>query len=391
MFECHHNKYLTTVLLLIGLFLFACKSDHNPKNVIRIDEAYSYNLTMSDLFESIEYIPLETSVDFLIGNNPTVHVCEKFIVTFSAGNCLVFDRQTGKFIRKIGNRGRGAEEYSQIPFGSIVNEQEKAIVLGQGNRLIEYSLVDGSVKSQTVRIPQIMMNPVTYISKNVWALAILNISGSEPNQLLFFNSEELIDSVPNYYLFTPKTREVWINPLEILMYKHSNYVYFKHLFNDTVFRVVDNQLESKWVFETIDSPQILYQLRDRPSVLSSEIENYHLVYSILETIDFIFFTTKFQKRSYYFLYDKNLCKLIRLKNEGFANNIDGGLDFWPVFTNEKQDLIAVYHADILKEITEDIVDIYNITDIQAHNKLMFFIENLGWEDNPVVVIAKLKQ
>jgi hypothetical protein len=71
------------------------------------------DLYLSDIAESVDYIPLETTGDFLIGEN-NVHVIPhgQWIFVSEHGKPLgAFDR-SGKFIRTIGSIGRGPGEYN---------------------------------------------------------------------------------------------------------------------------------------------------------------------------------------------------------------------------------------------------------------------------------------
>jgi len=385
-------KHIIIVLLPVQCVYFSCKSDKVANNVIKMNEAQIQTLYMSNYFESIEYIPLETKSECLIGNNPILYVTNEFIVTITSGNCFVFDRLSGLFLGKIGNRGRGPNEYSQTPQGIIVNEQEKTIFLGQGNRLIEYSLTDMSVNPQSIRVRPLLNDKLAYITKNIWVVALLNVAGNNPNQLLFFDREGMIDSIPNHYFFTPKTNEVWINPIENFFYRYDNDLYYKHLYNDTIFKIADKKLYPEWIFETKKSPQLLYQLRDNPSTLSKEMANYHLIYPILETDQYLFFNVTYQNQRHTYLFDKKIHQLKELENGGFINDIDAGLTFWPAFTNQNQDLVCAYHADILKEeISLKGLNEQNDKDILGFKKLRTLVAQLNEEDNPIVVIVKLKK
>ena len=387
------GKYFIIVLSFIQC-ISSCKNDQSANNVVKMNDAKIQTLYMSDYFESIEYIPLETKNECLIGNNPIFYLLDDFIVVADKGNCFAFDRLTGKFIRKIGTHGKGAGEYLQIPHGIIINEQEKTIFFVQGDHLIEYSLLDGAaVNTPSIRISPISLNKIAYIIKeDIWAISCLNIYGKHPNQMLFFDRKGMIDSIPNYHVFTPKTNEVWIYPEEIFFYSYNKNVYHKYLYSDTIFKIVDRKMQPEWIFQMKRSPHILNQVRDTPSILSKEMVNYHLIYPILETDEYIFFNTKYQKQIHTFLFDKKRCEVKALEHGGFINDIDGGLTFWPIVTNQNQDLACIYQADVMKdEINNNNLREQNVKNIPAFKKLQALISQLDEEDNPIVIIAKLKK
>ena len=383
-----YRSLFVMALLLAQCALFSCRSKQAAENVIKINDAQVQTLYMSEYFESIEYIPLETNDECLIGDKPSLYMTDEFIVTIASKKCLVFDRQTGKFIRRIGVEGRGANEYSRIPHGIIVNEQEKTISMGQGNRLIEYSLVDGAVISSSTQIPPLVASKIAYITKDSWAMSFLNLTGNIPNQMLFFDRERVVDSIPNRCLFVPKTRHIDINMSEILFYRYNNNVYYKYFLNDTIFKIVDRALQPAWVFEMRRSSHVLQQFRDDPPALSKESEDYHLVNSLLETDEYMFLRTVYQNKNHAFIFDKKQRQVKGLENRGFVNDIDGGLTFWPAFTNQNQDLIQLHDAySFKKNINEKGLSEQNVQNVAELQKLQKLVAQLDDEDNPVVVIA----
>jgi len=384
--------FLIIVLLSVQCALSSCKDGtNNAVDVIKVNDAQIQTLRMSEYFESIEYIALETKGECLIGNNPSLYITDEFVITIASKKCFVFDRLTGKFIRKIGMEGRGAGEYSQIPQGIIVNEQGKTISFEQGDKLIEYSLVDGTINSPAIRIPPLLANKIAYITKDSWVMSFLNFTGDIPSQMIFFDRERIIDSIPNRYFFLPKTREISVNRNEILFYRYKNNVYHKDLYNDTIFEIADRKLRPEWVFEMEKSTHLLHQLRGDPSTLYEEAENYHLVYFILETDKYILFHTKYQKLTHPFLFDKEQRSVKKLEHNGFVNDIDGGLTFWPDFTSQNQDLVCFYQAHVFKEeVNEKGLSAQNVKNVAEFKKTRTLAAQLNDDDNPVVVIATFK-
>ena len=238
----------TIICVCVSFITFSCKNDQSEKltgNVIKMDDVQTGVLYSSDYFDSFEYIPLETKEECLIGNSPVVYVTNDFIITITIREkkCFLFDRLTGKFIREIGKSGQSPEEYLYIPSGIIVNEQEKTIIFDKGDRLIEYSLTNGSAISISAQTPPLSVNKLAYMTEGMWTIGFLNFGGNMPTQLLFFDREEILDSVPNYNTFTPKTNHIHVNRDEFLFYRYDNNVYYKYLFNDTVFKIVDYKLQ----------------------------------------------------------------------------------------------------------------------------------------------------
>ena len=74
-------------------------------------------------FMDVEYIPLETSDEF-VTQGSVMDIGDKYLLVknwANDGDIFVYDRKTGKGIRKINRKGQGAEEYNFIN-GIILDE-----------------------------------------------------------------------------------------------------------------------------------------------------------------------------------------------------------------------------------------------------------------------------
>jgi len=112
------NNFAWIGLLLLSVF-FSFMGIHkdNKIGVISIEKAYlnQKELIASDYFKEIQYIPLETNDESLVGDNPVVWVSgDRIIVTSDQNQCLSFDKTTGKFIGSIGHIGNDPEGSSSL-------------------------------------------------------------------------------------------------------------------------------------------------------------------------------------------------------------------------------------------------------------------------------------
>jgi hypothetical protein len=77
---------------------------------------------------------------------------------------------------------------------------------------------------------------------------------------------------------------------------------------------------------------------------------------------------------------------------GLINDFDGGFNFWPRYYSSSNELIDFYQAYEMKEmLTEDYFAGHTIKNPQAHQKLKELLKKLRDDNNPVIVIAKLKK
>lgn len=136
-----------SLIFLAGLILTlnSCKNrstlaESPAQAVINISDAQTMNY--QPLLDSIDYVPLETTDQSLIGNIGKIYVTQSNILVFDTKQTaiLLFDKE-GKFIRKIGQKGRGPEEY--LFFNEIVFERKTEIIYAHErylNKMFKYNL-----------------------------------------------------------------------------------------------------------------------------------------------------------------------------------------------------------------------------------------------------------
>lgn len=142
------KKVIFLVAALLGLA--SCTGEKKEKEAfITVDITASYpekDLVLQD-FMDVEYVPLETSDEFL-SQGRISYVGENIIVAANKrqGDILLFDRATGKGIRKINHKGFGPEEYI-MPYNVILFEGKNEMFVNDGptSKIQVYDL-DGNYK-----------------------------------------------------------------------------------------------------------------------------------------------------------------------------------------------------------------------------------------------------
>ncbi|MDR2915950.1 MAG: 6-bladed beta-propeller [Tannerella sp.] len=117
-------KRINTVFVIILLVVTGCGGNKQSADAfITVDVTKSYpkkELILQD-FMDVEYIPLETSDDFLT-QSLVLAVGEDLIIVknrVNDGDIFIFDRTTGKGLRKINRKGQGPEEYTSYQWVAL--------------------------------------------------------------------------------------------------------------------------------------------------------------------------------------------------------------------------------------------------------------------------------
>lgn len=381
---------ITSLLLCVAL-ISSCSNKQLGSEIIRVNDAKQMKLNLSDYVVSLEYVPLETKQECLIDRSPNFFLLDEYIVVTTSQQCFLFSR-SGKFIREIGRAGRGPDEYSYAS-SCVINEEKQTIIIPSWSNKIEYSF-DGKVIKYFPTVPN-TSSTMAYVSDSILVQGVSNLYGDAINQLVFINKEKVIDSIPNHQFFTPIDRNVFGGfGLEFRFYQYRDDLYYKNMFNDTLFKIKGRKLHPAWVFD-MGQYHLSRSVMENMNTFRQETGKYNWLQYVWEADPFLLFSITRDRGDSTFVYDKRKDQIFVMEKEqklkGFYNDIDGGMPFWPSYINRKQEMVTSLYPDAMKEmLTNEYFGRKNIRDNNAHLRLKELLSRMNEDDNPVVVIAKLK-
>ena len=138
-------------LILLIVILSCCQSSKKKESgfmselpVIDVSKNYPEKIIRLQDIADIEYIPLETTDDVLLGQNCVIsYISDKYIIVYESlmkHDIFVFDRN-GKNISHFNRKGQGGEEYSTIwPGGVVFDDKTEEIFVFASDRVVVYSL-----------------------------------------------------------------------------------------------------------------------------------------------------------------------------------------------------------------------------------------------------------
>jgi hypothetical protein len=389
-------------MLFIGLYFLAFSCEKNELEIIDLAEAFSKQkeIKLSKFVSEIRYIPLELKPESVISEYPTIKVYDYIIVRNSSSKTplMVFDKSNGKFIKYIGNVGRGPGEYS-IPARDFYNFYNKLIyTLDYSHREVKILNIDGKILSNfkspdiiesSVRGGKLGLSFYTYLDDRTYVSYIDNFTGVIGTKLVIFNRDSIIKTFPNYQRWgendITRNHRPSFNPQ---FFRWDNNLYFKEAFNDTVFRVTIDKLIPRIVFKN-GKFGLPYEQQQLISPSIDKISgDYFLITDIYEITDFIFFQFSYKKNEYVGFYDKKMklttvCKPIGNFSSSIIDDINNFIPLIPIdFTQENEMISVLDPANILKWMKEN------------PGRAEMLKEKMGWlmtvseTSNPVVVIAK---
>ena len=392
----------------------------------------------SDYFSSIELIPLETNENCLIGIRileKTVLMKDSFIFVISEihtgsdlyfpqpRNLYVFDR-SGNFLNQIGGIGQGPGEFIGIEY-VFLNSEKPTIFIDDSRFILEYNFAGKFVNS--FRKPyidgfrSIQGNyPTNYVKDNVFIGSIGYSSTTNNNFFLFGQTGEIVKNFPDrYFLDFHDPQNSFVGYTRPFRIDENLYIKDRGI-NDTIYAIENHELLPVYVFDFGKFAYPLGEINKEGKIKIINETNFQMYYKFYEIIGmskYVFYglfsphtlpTPKARPRNVggtivanegtvFGIYDieKNTNILLDTDHhhhqKGFINDINGGLSILPRFYAGNDEIVDIWRAEDMKEmLTDEYFASLKIKDQEAHQKLKDLLKNLQEDDNPVIVIAKLK-
>ena len=374
-------------------------------------------MLLSDLVEDVEYIKLEATEASIM--NPialTIFNGDNFFFKTMGNNASetmikVFDR-AGKFVRNVGRFGHGPGEYL-LARGVSVNDSLLYINTNWLHKIMVYNWRTNQFVKEIPLNGRIVQN-ISCLEGSHLALFPGASSVPKTNVALdFFNAvlisdegEEKIVSLKNISGIDTTCFEEYQNVTTYLYpYFYENHSHYYDDINDTIYRVSSDTILSCYFINKGKYKMPLCSYFQDNNF--NERNLYIGEISFIETGSCLYMNFSCQRKNWIVCYrksDKTLkywiqeSRIIQLGNnneiaigKGFYNDIDGGLSpTWNtldggkyIYTYISQDNLDAWSVDKLKSKT--------VKFPEKQQQLIKMLEEYGEDDNPIIVLYKLKQ
>jgi hypothetical protein len=439
------NSILLSVLA--ASLLVSCQPKQNTTHPTEVlDTTVTYPLTvdlnralalqdssirLSTFVDSISYIPLRLPDDLFFQVGATFLYDETAKLFFVAGlyNIISVDMQ-GHLVSRIGKRGQGPGEYVQVSTISLDPSKREMYVqdaLGwtmqkfdyQGHFLKQMFKIDTSHK-MTAHLQYDKDNFVTDGEPYHWTY------GKHQNLLYGFG---VMDTTGTKWLdmTAPQLAQIKTDESEHLAQFMSKYVNRNagtpllsiFGFCDTVFTVKDNKIVPRYFLDYGKERPNLKELwsmnaADRQAAASKtffmwspafETKRYFLIEFRKNDEQYVLCYDKYKHTNASLRYDREGMPddfISDFKNDltttsiafGLKNDIDGGIDSFPVSVSTDGNYwISYVTAEDMKNILTDayFAKRTNVKDKAQQEKLKQLVKSLKNDDNPVLILMKLKK
>lgn len=353
---------------------------------------------MDDYISSYRYIHLETTDESLIGTISKLCVDSSFIFIFDRQNNGVFRfSKEGKFLGRIGRKGRGPSEFIELYDMSLDNYRREVCLLDlTGGKLLYYNYGGKYLREE----------PVYYYYTGLEFLddkMVLSTAFSHNKRLPAIDLNRLVitrrDQQPLFkgFPYPDALRENfhWEDARPLM--KVGNTVYFHHILSDTIWSVRDSSCTAEYVLkfqgrDNLFTPKELSQLSDESYSKRISSTKYFLgIY--LQSRDFLLLNISGDYRIVEpLIYCKSSGNILygRASSASSANSLCTRLLYNIFdFTFEDGSFIKVLQPfDVLRSVKLMKKD-HSLPPLTERDHL--FLKNLHEEDNPVLMIVDLKK
>ena len=389
-------KQVLFYLLIGSLFISACNNTSpkpNTKNktvsVIlpyKVDIETTVNnvktVPLSTIGKEIEYIPLETNTKSLIKRIVKIEFSKNYIFISDFDRLTQFDRK-GKFIRQVGANGRGPGEYIYVMEFCIDENLERIVIKDYGNSLIKVFDFEG----QYIKSFKLPFESTNFLVKDTNSILfhLANIADKTKDSNYSLSLTDFYGT-PDIKIRKYPVRKNSLNIGKMPLYYFIDSIRFMEFGVDTLYTLKNNKLEPYVIFNLGNvkmdpDPNIPIRNPERNVMLDQLIKKLWIC-DILENKEYVFIKLKcgLSDSSKISVFNKHTLETSFLDRNGFINDLDKGITFWPRY---------IYHDSILV----DYQDAYKFLEIiKSNNQIVGYegilSKGLTETSNPVVIVVK---
>jgi hypothetical protein len=361
----HSNITNLMLFLYCSFFILSCNSPSLTNTTHYEIESLKNSKEQFIFEEPLSYIPLETNQDCLIGSIYKIILTKDYIFIISHDLLYQFDI-SGKYIRKIGTKGRGPAEYGSIldvsvdeSFGNIYicdNSGQKINIYNFSGEYLGRKTSNGLWKRFEVINNMLVINP-------------LNYSGNEQCMLKLIEENDSTTCFKNNIVF--KQQDLFLAYDVKNFQKLNNELIFHQQFNDTIYRFdpKSKALSISYYFDFGNS-KFPIDLLGSLSRFNDESSKYGYLSDVCENNSYVFVTIFYKGENEKYVINKS-------NGKSFSIDINHDL-IWPQWSDERGTLVANIQANSLLKRKDEILD----------NNLKSIASKMKDEDNPLIVLIK---
>src|SRR5690606_217054 len=394
-------------LLFFALFIatLSCKNDENREAVqvkaIPIDPAKSKEMLISDLFQSVDFIPITSESPILVHDIAKVREIGDTIGVMTGQELWLVDRK-GKVINRIEAKGQGPGEYETINDLLVDKENQTIEILDGGSgKIIKYSL-DGEFVEEWKNEAFHTARSFSRISEDIYAIyGGISFEMDAGSRLLYVSKSG--DEITAKYFPIGKEARFAVFLEQDNFWRQGKDLHFSFTFQDTVYRLGEQGPEPYLGFDygEYSLPDDIME-RDFSDVIDfieycRQTPAAYQAANIFETVDRLFFTFEYQAHRHQGYYDNVIDELQIASGwtDSGGNKAMDELYYFLKYPKGSGDDVLYFQIEpyhmILRydKLREEMTAAEWENLLQEHQSLSKLYQSLSKDDNNILVRAKL--
>lgn len=331
---------LIVVLTILSLSYACNKNTQTKENHIPFFDLKELpevtNLRISDLGDiDIEYIPLETSESCMISGIDDL--LDRYRFSFGDSTYIIrrysdiLDfNENGRFITRIGTKGRGPNEFTAAHDVKINEIDEKIYLLARWQKKFFVYSVSGNLD----RTFQISFSPseFQFFGDKILCYSENHMGDIDNSYTLIDTNGIILEEFPNKYPF--KTFDAYMVAAENLFYRFDKRLFKKEVYSDTIYEFKNENFIPHMVIQ-VGNKLLTTEVRTKFDY-SYLAKNYIIPLNLFEFGDYVYyeFVYRFAPPDDVIFYSfigskKNGSSHLFNTGQGIINDFDGGPGFLP--------------------------------------------------------------
>lgn len=396
-------------VLLLGLIIFSCSTNPESESLINdyrtilINDDNHVVDQFSDLFETVEFIKLETKQEGLVGRIRRIIVIDEYIIipgTSRYKQTIIFNSD-GKHYSTINTIGKGPEEYLN-PFSVIYDPITNGIMIcdNQGRKYVWYTLEGNHIKSTTSEI----LGYAHGISENKYYIVYCGSYATQFESKVLKHSLIVTDTSLNLIsMYWPHSAGyIELIGLEEII-TSNNKTFFTPPYCDTIYSIKSNVINKEYVIK-FENNQLEYQKALELDRISGDMQN-----KVIQTV----IDKKLKIRAYNYFVTSNKTLIFSFLNGdkvwscyNWEDNKTVILDrnelvddFYNIFyynpyTCYKNKLVMINEPYQIikraKELFDKVGEIEYNKFLERQPEVKSLLADLKESDNPILIYCKIK-
>jgi hypothetical protein len=366
-----------------------------------------YDNNLSAVASDVEFILLDMEPPIRDFHIYDIQLCDDYVFLADLYQIIQYDRQ-GKYIRNIGNRGMGPEEYVQLCLPIQLDCKNKLVYASdtRRKRIIAYRF-DGKFKNAfPVKDSQ---GCITIIDSTTIALRQVMSERARPDCPLirFMDYEGRIKKIYPSHLY-PYSGEItnW-GPMESYLWENNGRFYYMEFGSDTIYRIAGDsiiparKLTGKLKLKPYDF--FSYQTGDKLNTFSYILRPHSAVF---ESGSHIIFRLENQRERLFMVYNKKTGTFHRTHHANapafndrsrgtvkrmdyFIDDLVSGLRFDPQYQSDGKAIALIPVTEVVEKRDEILRFIASYPSYESA-RLKALVEKMDEFDNPLVMMVTFK-